>query len=47
MGMLKKFDVSQVKLNMFFSAPVFFDDGKNQSALNLMVMVEVTDSFAA
>ncbi len=29
MGMLKKFDVSQVKLNMFFSAPVFFDDGKN------------------
>lgn len=29
MGMLKKFDVSQVKLHMLFSAPVFFDDGKN------------------
>ena len=29
MGMMKKFSAADAKLNMMFSAPVFFDDGKN------------------
>lgn len=29
MGMMKKFSAADAKLNMIFSAPVFFDDGKN------------------
>ena len=29
MGMMKKFSAADAKLNMVFSAPVFFDDGKN------------------
>lgn len=29
MGMMKKFSAADAKLNMLFSAPVFFDDGKN------------------
>ena len=29
MGMMKKFSAADANLNMMFSAPVFFDDGKN------------------
>ena len=29
MGMMKKFSAADAKLNMMFSAPVFFEDGKN------------------
>lgn len=29
MGMMKKFSAADARLNMMFSAPVFFDDGRN------------------
>ncbi len=29
MGMMKKINASDAKLNMLFSAPVYFEDGKN------------------
>ena len=29
MGMMSKISAADAKLNMMFSAPVFFDDGKN------------------
>ena len=29
MGMMRKVSVSELKLNMLFTAPVYFEDGKN------------------
>ena len=29
MAMLRKIELAEIKLNMMFSAPVFFEDGKN------------------